>query len=203
MNSIYYFIPPYHWPRPREVWRSPRKSSQRPRIPSPALDCRRVWRSVSGHAFGGWPAVTRELARRFPSAWSPTSKPSSSSAPTRGPPTHALQRSQMHTSKTALWTSTMNTLISQYPLHDPHCYPSKQTRSTPQTHSTLRSQSTLFVRIKNNENDLIFKRNRCCQSRPVCTTSLFNQSILCACLLVEQSFNNGTSSCSPTSKWPV
>jgi hypothetical protein len=46
----------------------------------------------------GWHTVTLPPVRRFPSAWSPASKPSLSSALMGGPPTRALQRSQMHTS---------------------------------------------------------------------------------------------------------
>jgi hypothetical protein len=53
---------------------------------------------VSYIRFGGSHAVTLPPARRFPSAWSPTSKACSSSAPTGSPPTRVSQRSQMHTS---------------------------------------------------------------------------------------------------------
>jgi hypothetical protein len=45
---------------------------------------------VSGNRFGNWHAVTLPPARRFSSAWSPTSQPSSSSAPTGGPPISTL-----------------------------------------------------------------------------------------------------------------
>ena len=47
---------------------------------------------MSGNSCGGWHSVTLPPVRRSPSAWSPISKPSSSSAPTGGPPTRSSQQ---------------------------------------------------------------------------------------------------------------
>jgi hypothetical protein len=77
-------------PLPREVWPSPRRSSPCQLPSGHRIRCRHCIAAVlEGEPQQIWLSVlhtvTLPLAHRFPSTWSPTLKPSSSSAPTGGP----------------------------------------------------------------------------------------------------------------------